>query len=308
MPSEVNEDIAQVEVTDNSIDTDIQEPEISDNSDSEVQEPENKTNDNEQGNELKAKFKTLDEAINAHSALEKKLGENSKELGELRKQKEEMEKFKENQLKFVQKHGFNTVEEFEEYQLEEQYNKDLANFEADEYLRHIDEVQDPDEMKKVLLKYRQNPNKEILDFIEAEFPMDTIKNVAGKIELQKGQLQNAKLEAQKEQFMNSAKEYLDMNVNKYSENFKNSAFAELYSEAFKALGTDLDTDFFISLLNKYTDSIIKNANLQKGMQKENEEATDELAGLSVGQTQNLTEKPLTAMSQKELNSYIKRFV
>lgn len=308
MPPEANEDIAQVEVTDNSVDTDIQEPEITDNSDSDNQEPENDTNDNQQGTEQKAKFKTLEEAIIAHSALEKKLGENSKELGELRKQKGEYDNFKEQQLKFVQKHGFNTVEEFEEYQLEEQYNKDLAGFEADEYLKYIDEVQDPDEMKKVLLKYRQNPDKEILDFIEAEFPMDVIKNVAGKLELAKGQLQNKKLEAQKEQFMNSAKEYLDVNVNKYSENFKNPAFAELYSEAFKALGTDLDTDLFVDLLNKYTESVIKNANLQKGMQQEYDDATDEMAGLSVGQTHNLSEKPLRAMSDKELASYIKKFV
>lgn len=307
MPPEA-ENIEQVEVTDNSVDTDIQEPEITDNSETDNQEPENDTNDNEQGSEPKAKFKTLEEAIIAHSALEKKLGENSKELGELRKQKGEYDNFKEQQLKFVQKHGFNTVEEFEEYQLEEQYNKDLAGFEADEYLKYIDEVQDPDEMKKVLLKYRQNPDKEILDFIEAEFPMDVIKNVAGKLELAKGQLQNKKNEAQKEQFMNSAKEYLDVNVNKYSEEFKNPAFTELYTEAFKALGTDLDTDLFISLLNKYTESVIKNANLQKNMQKENDEATDEMAGLSVGQTQNLSEKPLKAMSDKELASYIKKFV
>ena len=303
---DVNDEITvdTVENTDNS-DLEVQEPENNtDNSTSDVQEPENNTdNDNKQG-----KFKTLEEAITAHSELEKKLGENSKELGELRKQKAEFERFKEKQLELARNYGFNSIEEFEEHQQEEQINKDLAAFEADEYLKHINECQEPSEMKEVLLKYRQNPSKELLDFIEAEFPLETIKSIAGMKKLVEGQLQNKKLEAQKLQVMNSAKEYLDLNVNKYSEDFKNPAFTELYSEAFRILGTGLNTDKFVNMLKNYANSVLKSSNLKNGIIKEGEDITDEIAGLSIGSASTSTEKQINNMSDKELESYIKKFV
>ena len=314
-----DEQAITTDISDNSENITAQEPDNSDNSFDDVQEPEvnieetqeEKTvdsNPQENQQQPQSKFKSLEEAIAAHSELEKKLGENSRELGELRKQKNEYDKFREEQLKIVQNYGFNSLEEFGEYQLDLQHERELAAFEADEYLKYVNECQEPAEMRDVLLKYRQNPSKELLEFIEAEFPVNIIKNVAGKLELAKGQLQNQKLEAQKNKSINSAREYLITNVDKYSENFKNPAFVDLYAEAFKKFGPDLDTDKFVNLLKKYTDSVVKSINLQKSINKEEQDATNEIAGLSIGQAQNYQDKPLNDLSDKELESYIKKFV
>lgn len=295
--------VQEVNETDNS-NVVNQEPSNDDNSSNFTQtEPVDKTEEQVEG-----KFKSLEEATKSYSELEKKLGENSTELGQLRKQAQELQQLKEKQSEFLKSYGFDSVEQFEQFQMQEKHTKELAAFEADEYSKHLENCQFPDEMKNLLLRYRQNPSTELLNMIEAEFPVDVIKSVAGKVELAKGQLQSQIFEAQKAEVIKSAQEYLDINVNKYSEEFKNPAFTELYSEAFKAFGTALDSDKFVSLMKSYAESVLKNANLQNAIKDENNSATNEIAGLTAGTSTLVPEKPLNAMSDKELQSYIKKYV
>ena len=56
----------------------------------------------------------------------------------------------------------------------------------------------------------------------------------------------------------AAKEYFEKNVPKYDNDdyFKNPEFSNLYKEAFLALGTKLDTDKFVSLVDNYVKSRI----------------------------------------------------
>lgn len=290
--------------SDNSDVGSVQEPDNSDNSDeNQTQEPDK----NESEAENKSQFATLEEANKAYVELRKLNGQQSTELGELRKKAQRVDeleqKFSNMQLQEAQENGFNTVIEY-------QNSKELANHTADEYAKYINECDFPDEMEKLLAEYRKNPSDELLDTIESQFSVGTIKKVAGQSEIFKGQLQNKENEALLEELRLSASNYLNENVSKYKEDFKNPAFAALYGEAFRAYGCDLDTDKFIKLMREYADSVIKTNGIKNGINQENVNDTDEIAGLhsSGANTNSGSGKSLTEMSDKELDARLSQLI
>ncbi len=307
---------------DNSSDAGVQEPLNNDNSNPEqTQEPENNaeisnnegTQDNGNQDEAanKPKFDTLDAALKGYANLEKKLGEQSSELGELRKQAELVKQLQSEQLAIAKSYGFENVEDFKNAQLQQEYDHRLAAFEADQYAQYINECDFPDEMQKLLISYRQNPTKETLELIEADFPVEIVKQVAGSMAVARGQLQAQQQEAQKEQLKGTAKAYLDANVAKYAKEFENEAFVALYGEAFRAYGCDLDTDKFVELMRAYANSITKQANINNGIDRENADATDEIAGLV--NRNNAPQPPITnsdidKMSDRELAANIRKYI
>lgn len=303
-PEEATIEAPETLETDNSEELNQQEPDNSDNSDDNVQEP----GDNDEGAEQQldtGKFKTIEEANKSYSELEKKLGEQSNELGELRKKAQLAEQLKAQidaqNLQQAKENGFDSVEEFENH-------KEVGQFEADQYAKFLKECSNPDEMIKVLAEYRKNPSEEVLEFIEAEFPTDVIKKVAASVEIYKGQLRQKQNEALENQVYTSAKQYLDVNVAKYAEEFKNPAFSALYGEAFRAYGCDLDTDKFVSLMKAFAESAVKAAGIKNGIALENSEITDEIAGLTSGNAQpRVQEKNILEMTEAEMRKELQKY-
>lgn len=302
----MSEDLIQEateEITDNSEEVINEEPEETDNSQADnIEEPENQEVD-EKEEQPKSKFNTIEEATKSYSELEKKLGQQSNELGELRKIKEVYEKqqadLEAQKLQEAKKKGFNSIQEFTNH-------KEEVLFVADKYYQHISECDYPDEMVELLEQYKVNPTNELLATIKSEFPLDTVEEIAGDLREFRGQLQH-NIEAQQiEQITQSAREYLQKNVEKYPEEFKNPAFNELYGEAFKAIGCNLDTDKFVGLMREFAKEAIKAEGFKKDVVKENSDATDEIAGLSLGnpaKQSNISDKLLTDMTQEELEQY-----
>lgn len=296
----MEETIDNTDLTDNSEDFNEQEPadnvDNSDNSENQ-KEPENNQPDG-------SKFKTIEDATKSYAELEKKLGEQSNELGELRKKAELAEKLQqqiqEQELKKANEKGFDTIEQY-------QYNQELVNFEANLYLKHLQECEFPDEMQRLLAEYVKNPSDEIRNTIETEFPIDTLKQVAGEVAIFKGQLIQKANEALEQEVLNSAKEYLDTYVNKYSNDFKNPAFAALYGEAFRALGCNLQTDKFVSLLKAYGNSVLQAAGIKNAVNSENSQATDEIAGLTNIADVSTNEKNILEMSEDEIRRELKKY-
>lgn len=294
-----------------------QEQDVSDNSDVETQEPAETNADNSEDDSNKepdetdaqdeqgSRFKSIEDATKSFNELHKKYGEQSNEIGELRKKAELADKLQQEidaqKLQTAKDNGFDTVQEFEN-------NKEVVQFEADEYAKHVNECDYPDEMVKMLVEYRQNPSEELRRAIEAEFPVDTLKQVAGSVAIKKGQLQQKQNEALEQQIYESAREYLDKNVNEYAEEFKNPAFAAMYGEAFRALGCDLQTDKFVKLMKDYADSVIKAAGIKNGIALENSNETDEIAGLTNSDGKNQPEsKNILEMSEAEIRRELKKY-
>lgn len=288
---------------DTSMDVETQEPTNDvDTSNDEVNnnEPTETGADENSAEITEGKYKTLEQANKAYADLEKKLGEQSTELGELRKLRDEYNAEKEQkqakELENAQNNGFNSVIEYENH-------NELVNFIADEYEKNLAECSYPDEVKNLIDQYRKTPNNDILKAIESEFDLDTVKNITINKQAKQGELQQRIYDEVK----NSASEYLNQNVNKYSNYFKNPAFAELYGEAFRAYGVKLDSDKFVNLMNSYADFVIKSAGINNGIISDNKNATDEIAGLTDlgGNARNgNSEKDILSMSDAEMKREI----
>lgn len=299
-----NDVIATEELSDNSEIEENTEPSDDDNSEESDKEPEN---NKEAEAENTSRFATIEEATKAHAELQKKLGLQSNELGELRKEAAEAAKLREQiaarELQEAKEKGFNTVDEYNN-------SKELANCVADEYAKHINECEYPDEMQKMLNAYREDPSEEFLDAIEAQFSLKTIKEVAGQTEIFKGELQTKQNEALMNEIKGSAAAYLNENVAKYQDEFKNPAFAALYGEAFRAYGCDLNTDKFVELMKSYADEVIKAKAIKNAIDSENDSDTDEIAGLSSGNngTNSKGGKSLLTMSSEELDKRLDELI
>lgn len=296
--------------TDNSEIIDNHEPLNDDNSEeNNNQEPAKNGEEaaNDENQQQQGKFNNLEDANKSYSELEKKLGQQSNELGELRKQAEEAAKLKEQianmQLAEAQKRGFQDVQSY-------QNHKEVANFVANEYAKHIQECEFPEEMVNLLDEYRKNPTDDILETIESQFSVEVLKDVAGKNAIFKGQLQAKEQEALENEVKESAKSYLDENVSKYASDFNNPAFAALYGEAFRAYGCDLDTDKFVQLMRDYAKSIIATNGIANSINKENQAATDEIAGLTIGSNaaKSSNGKSLLQMSEQDLNKRLDELI
>lgn len=274
-----------------------QEPSNDDNSDDIENEPES----DDESDAGTSRFANIEEATKAHAELQKKLGLQSNELGELRKQVAETEKLRQQiqdmQLQEANDKGFDSIYEYNN-------SKALANFTADKYAEHINECDFPDEMKKLLEAYRNEPTEELLDAIESQFSLKTIKDVSGDTKLFKNQ-QN---EVFAQEIRESAKTYLRENVGKYKDEFNNPAFAALYGEAFRAYGCDLNTDKFVQLMRSYANEVLKANAIKLGIDKENFEDTDEIAGLSTGSVVNSKGKSLLSMSNSELDKRLDELI
>ena len=133
----------------------------------------------------------------------------------------------------------------------------------------------------------------------------------GELRKLKQALQQIAEKKQEEDLQESAKqEYVNNYLSKYdNENyFQNDAFKSLYTAAFDALGTNLDTDGFVQKLEDYVISRILLKEQLKNAQDENKTATDSL-NFSKGESKS-TEKKLRFQDipQNELEKYIAKYV
>ena len=133
----------------------------------------------------------------------------------------------------------------------------------------------------------------------------------GELRKLKQAIQQIAEKKQEEDLLKSAKEeYVNNYLTKYdNENyFQNEAFKTLYSAAFDALGTDLDTDGFVQKLEDYVVSRMLLKEQLKNAQDENKNATDSL-NFSKGDSKSVDKKlRFQDIPQNELEKYIAKYV
>ena len=105
-------------------------------------------------------------------------------------------------------------------------------------------------------------------------------------------------------------EYINNNLSKYDNDnyFKNDAFKTLYGSAYKALGTGLDTDAFVDMIEKYVASRLLLNEQIKNAEAENKNVTDGL-DFAKGVTKN-TEKKLRFQDvpPSEYRKYLAKYI
>ena len=293
---------ANVVESDNLEEVQEQEPEVTDNSDIESEDkPEQE--DNADNNLILGKFKSQEDLIKAYTSLEQNQGKKAQELAELKAKAELVDSLQKQQQEIAELYGFKNADELKSYQNQVKVDKDLANFVADTYARHLDKCEYPDEMKSLLLQYKQNPDSDLLATIKNEFPIDVIEEVAVDIQGYKGQLDNLRHQALEKQEVERAGNYLKEVISKYDDDryFKNEDFKEIYTELFKAFGTDLNTDYTVEKIEKYVQSRIAQHEKTKSMKKENDNLTDTFGGLNSEAYNKGSNKSVLEMTPEELS-------
>ncbi len=108
-----------------------------------------------------------------------------------------------------------------------------------------------------------------------------------------------------------AKEYFEKNVPKYDNDdyFKNPEFSNLYKEAFLALGTKLDTDKFVSLVDNYVKSRISLYEKAKSAKSETENAKSSMQfSDSPAKTSSKTLPKLDGLSPEKIDEVVARYI
>lgn len=308
------EETAIVETeTENLEDVQEQEPVDTDNSDVEqsdkpdTEEEQQDTADDNKQELILGKFKSQEDLIKAYSSLEQAQGKKAQELAELKEKAERLSQLEKQQQEIAELYGFNNVDELRNHQNQKKVDKDLANFVADEYAKHLQECEYPDEMRDLLLQYKANPSSELLTTIKNEFPLNVIEDIAVNISKYKGQLEQVKHQALEKEELERAGNYLKENIAKYDDDryFKNQDFQGIYQELFKAFGTDLNTDYTVQMIEKYVQSRIQLHEKNKAKNIENDKATSSLSGFSDDSTGSGTSKSVLDMSPEELSKALR---
>lgn len=253
------------------------------------------------------KFKTNEDVQTAFTEQEKQIGKMSNEIGELRKVKEQFEKLSQERNDIAKAYGFDSVEAMQQASMQLKADQDVVNFTADEYAKHADECEFPNEMRALLLQYKNNPSQDLLDTIEEEFSKNTLKEVAQNLAIKKGQLEQQKQQALFEQEAASVNQYLNDVTTKYADEryFGDEAFKSLFADLFKSFGTNLHADYAIEKLEAYVQSRISKELKAKALKSENAHATDAIEGLSGEQADEASGKSVLEMSEAELKKALR---
>lgn len=68
---------------------------------------------------------------------------------------------------------------------------EIAGATANEYMKYLHTVEEPDKVRGLLALYSKNPTPELLERIEDEFSVDVVKNVSVQAERTKNQILQA---------------------------------------------------------------------------------------------------------------------
>ncbi|MEI7474695.1 MAG: hypothetical protein WCK67_07935 [bacterium] len=251
----------------------------------------------------------------SYKELEPLLGEKaqwSKEKTELEQKAQYAEQVKQQQDVMAKNFGFNSYNDFEKHQEQLQFNSQMANYEADEYAKYLNQSDNPAETRELIMLYKQHPNPELLAEIESRFTGDIHKKVGENLALVKQNIQQQQIQQSYEKEKESATQYLTDVTTQYADHFKNDAFTNMFGLAFKELGTNLDTKTFISAMDAYKDSIIKDYESSKQTNAENDNAKQGLADLNpngkhINNNSSFQEKNILSMSEEEIKKEFNKY-
>lgn len=173
-------------------------------------------------------------------------------------------------------------------------NQDLPNENSDLILGKFKSV---DDLKTAYQNLQKQQGMQSAELGELRKLKQVLQNIADK-----------KLEEESQEKLKQ--EYIANYLSKYdNENyFQNEAFKNLYSSAFKALGTNLDTDEFVQKIEDYVASRILLNERLKNTQNENKNATDSLNFLKGSVNTSDKKLRLQDIPQSELEKYIAKYV
>ena len=265
--------------------------------------------------EYPAKFKNEDGTVNYDNLLK-----SYKELEPLLAQKAQWEKERAELLtykdKFTQQQSQN--EEIAKQQgyssaqdMEQEYQ--LANLEANEYAKYLNYTENPENVRRMLLDYINNPNNDLLSDIELEFPANVIKTVAIAKERQRQQFQNYLKQQAETQKMSNIESVISKSVDSHNELFEYEPFRNLFLNTLHKYGDNFTQDDAQALMNtmvQMKELFKEEFSKQSNKDLQNKKAIDAITSIDNTNSAQQTSQNLdiSKMNDKQLVKYLKDFV
>jgi len=245
-------------------------------------------------------YKELEPLINQKAQWEK-------ERAELLPYKEQFEKQQQQYEENARQQGFNSVQDME-------YNYELANLTANEYAKYLRYTEEPEKVRQMLIDYANNPNDELLNDIEFEFPSEAIKRVTVAQERQKQYYQSIASKQAETQKLSNIENVIKYAVEKHNDIFDYEPFKQLFINTLNRYGdsfTNDDAEMLIGTMVQMKDLFQKEFEKQSNKDLQNKQATDAAASINTANSAPATSQKdpdISKMSDKQLVKLLKDYV
>ena len=151
---------------------------------------------------------------------------------------------------------------------------EIANAQANEYLKYLHTVEEPDKVRGLLALYAKNPTPELLERIEDEFSVDIVKHVSVLGERFKNQLIQYQQSQRYETIKQEAESFVQNSIKDFPEWFKIPEFTQFFADALKIKGDKFETAAFIKHIEKLKEYFRKEFIEEQNANKENKSELD----------------------------------
>ncbi|MCD7740288.1 MAG: hypothetical protein LUH11_02955 [Candidatus Gastranaerophilales bacterium] len=261
------------------------------------------------------KFKNKDGSINLENLLksyteveplvqEKAAWE--KERAELLKAKEELDNINKLQTEQAKQAGFDSVSDMQEL-----YS--TALLEANEYAKYLSYTENPEEVRKLLINYANNPSSKLMEEIEIEFAPEINKRVAVLSDREKQKFQRERQKQTEIAKLSAIENVISQAVDTNKEIFDYEPFKQLFIKSLHKYGDNFTVEDAKTLIN----TVIEMKNLfrsefekQSEIKLQNDKTTDKLASINNTNSAPISsqDKDIDSMSEAELRNVISKFI
>ena len=283
--------------TDETLETEVNDGTESDKVDDKPQIPEEFLN---QDGTVK-----VDDLIKSYNELQPLLNQKEQweqEKAQLQQQADYAKQLQEQAQIEAENLGYKNPEEYA-------FITEIANAQANEYLKYLHTVEEPDKVRGLLALYSKNPTPELLERIEDEFSVDIVKHVSVLGERFKNQLIQYQQSQRYETIKQEAETFVQNSIKDFPEWFKIPEFTQFFADALKIKGDRFETAAFIKHIENLKEYFRKEFIQEQNANKENKSELDSLKNLSPKNKQiNPSSKNLDDYSPEELDRAISQYI
>lgn len=247
----------------------------------------------------------VDDLLKSYNELQPLADEKEKweqEKTELQKQADYAKQIQEQALLQAQNLGYRDTEEYA-------LITEIAGATADEYMKYLHTVEEPDKVRGLLALYSKNPTPELLERIEDEFSVDVVKNVSVLAERTKNQIIQRQQEQRLEIIKQEAETFVQNSIKDFPDWFKIPEFTNFFADALKVKGDRFETAAFIKHLENLKEYFRREFIAEQNANKENNKELDNLKNLTPKTIQqNTSSKSIDDYSPEELDKAISELV
>jgi hypothetical protein len=306
---------------DEQIEKALDEP-VSEPTEAEQEEVVTEPGKNEQDNiiECPEKFKNEDGSINiknlikSYTGLEPLINQKSsweKERAELLKYKERLEALDKQKEDNAKQAGFNSA-------LDMQQTYEVAQYEANEYLKYLQYLDDEarENVQNLLYRYANNPSEKLMREIEVEFAPDVNKRIAVQADRMRTKFEQDRQTMAETTRLTNIEDVISKSVDAHNELFNYEPFKNMFVNTLHRFGDNFtfeDAQVLMNTIVELKSAFEEEFKKNSASNEANKLATDKLASISglnsaPASRQQMDRVDLNKLSNVQLDKLLDKYI